>query len=76
MNNYKKLKVLGKGAFGEVYKVKSLKDGNEYALKSVKINNIGSLNELDLLRRLEHPNLLHAVDFWVDKSTETLKYRY
>ena len=73
MNNYKKLKVLGKGAFGEVYKVKSLKDGNEYALKSVKINNIGSLNELDLLRRLEHPNLLHAVDFWVDKSTETLK---
>lgn len=36
MNQFQVLKKLGEGAFSEVYKVRRLSDGLEYALKKVK----------------------------------------
>ena len=37
IDNFQLLKKLGKGAFGSVYKVKRLEDGQVYALKRIKL---------------------------------------
>lgn len=59
---YNPIEKLGEGSFGIVYKISSNND--LYALKYLKDskyneNGISNLQEIDILSRLEHPNLLH-----------------
>lgn len=52
---------LGKGSFGEVYKVREKE--KEYALKVIenpKKEGIKSLKEIDIISRIQHPNLTKA----------------
>lgn len=55
------VKKLGKGSYGQVYKVEWKEE--EYALKVIKNDprhGIDSLRELDIVSRLNHPNLMKA----------------
>ena len=52
---------LGSGSYGDVYEVE--KEGKRFALKVIENSSkegIKSLRELDIMGRLEHPNLMNA----------------
>jgi calcium-dependent protein kinase len=74
-NKYEKLKKLGEGAYGEVWKVRHKVLGKEFAMKiiekspycvSKEIN-----NEINILKKLDHPNILKILEF---HSTEDKFY--
>jgi glycogen synthase kinase 3 beta len=50
--------VIGQGAFGVVYSALS-SDGTIVAIKKVKIDPLHKSRELELLRELDHPNIVH-----------------
>eukprot|EP01012_Entosiphon_sulcatum_P066557 TRINITY_DN95859_c0_g1_i1.p1 TRINITY_DN95859_c0_g1~~TRINITY_DN95859_c0_g1_i1.p1 ORF type:complete len:704 (-),score=115.29 TRINITY_DN95859_c0_g1_i1:119-2230(-) len=69
LSEYEFLKVIGKGAFGKVLKVRNRTTGEVYALKSMKKQKVLSMKmlkcvteESTLIRSLEHPFIvkLHA----------------
>jgi len=71
-----KKKLLGKGYFGEVYKVRARRDGTLYALKKVAKRLLMRHNLMDQMRReirilygLEHPNIIKLV-FHFETSTD------
>ena len=68
-SKFKIIKLLGKGAFGEVFQVSSLYSQNEYAMKVLKKTNFQNmgleyqvLREIKLQNKCNHPNIvqLHA----------------
>ena len=64
---YQKIKLLGEGAYGEVWKVRHKGLGKEYAMKIIeksphcKTQQI--INEINILKQLDHPNILKILDF-------------
>lgn len=55
---------LGDGAYSNVYKVKRLEDGKQYALKKVKLDHLSekerenAINEVRILASVKHPNVI------------------
>ena len=76
-NLYSKKKLLGKGAFGEVWLVKNNELQKDYAMKIIKkTSNSESeereiMNEISILKTLDHPKILKILDFY---STSKLYY--
>lgn len=75
IQNYEILKPLGKGKFSIVYAAKHLSDGQMCALKKINIFDMmvpkqreKCLKEVDLLRSLDHPNIVKLLDSFVDRS--------
>ena len=70
---YHKIKLLGKGSFGSVYLVKNKRLNTNFAMKIIeKADNDAKeeenlMNEINILRKLDHPNILKINDFY---STE------
>jgi serine/threonine protein kinase len=82
-NRYKKLKVLGSGATGTVYKVVDTRNNRILALKILSKKKISSetierfKREFQLLIGLHHPNLCSVYDFGIlqgDRSYFTMEY--
>src|SRR5690348_8907124 len=71
-------KELGKGAFGSVSIVKRIADGKSYAMKRVKISQLGTkerenaLNEVRILASLSHPNIIGYKEAFFDEDSKTL----
>ena len=71
IESYKILELLGKGGFGAVFKVKNLNLGREEALKMIlpsaqsQVSDIQKRfsREVDLVSRLEHPNIVRLYNF-------------
>ena len=76
-NLYSKKKILGKGAFGEVWLVRNNQLQKDYAMKIIKkTSNSESeeneiMNEISILKKLDHPKILKILDFY---STTKLYY--
>ena len=74
---YIKKKMLGNGAFGEVWRVYHKDLNRDFAMKIIKKRkNKGNdekeiLNEIDILKKLDHPKILKIIDFY-----STLKKYY
>ena len=74
---YIKTKLLGSGAFGEVWLVRHKDLDREFAMKIIKKRKNRSndekeiLNEIEILKKLDHPKILKIVDFY-----STLKKYY
>jgi hypothetical protein len=55
---------LGDGAYSSVYRVKRIYDGEEYALKKVKLHHLSdkekenAINEVRILASLKNPNII------------------
>ncbi|XP_034834138.1 eIF-2-alpha kinase GCN2 [Maniola hyperantus] len=68
---------IGKGAFGDVLKVKNKLDGGFYAIKHIKLNpksvelNKKITREVKLLSRLNHENVVRYYNAWIETITET-----
>ena len=64
---YQPLHVVGRGAFGQAVLVRG-PDGLDYVAKKIDLSGLpeaerhGALNEVRLLRKLSHPNVVHMVD--------------
>ena len=71
--DYHKIKLLGQGSFGTVYLVKNKKLNNNFAMKIIEKSSNDEekeeeiKNEINILRNLDHPNILKINDFF---STE------
>ena len=80
---YKVLTVVGNGSYGKVYKAKNIITNNLVAIKSIKKkveNNTAKIkNEIDVLKKLSHPNIVKIYEFYDIKDnyyliTEFCKY--
>lgn len=64
---YQKIELLGEGAFGQVWKVRHKLTGKEFAMKIIeknpKCNDKLLINEINILKRLDHPNILKILEF-------------
>ncbi|XP_015584813.1 eIF-2-alpha kinase GCN2 [Cephus cinctus] len=74
-NEFEVLKWLGKGAFGDVLKVRNKLDGGVYAIKRIELNpknkqlNRKITREVKLLSRLNHENVVRYYNSWIESAT-------
>jgi calcium-dependent protein kinase len=67
---YKKIKIIGTGGFGEVWLVKNKNLNKNFAMKIIKkrkkseLDEKEILNEISILKSLDHPNILKILDFF------------
>jgi NIMA (never in mitosis gene a)-related kinase len=63
---------IGEGAYSTVYRVKRIVDGQDYALKMVKLTNLNekektnALNEVRILASIHHANIISYKDSFID----------
>ena len=68
--------VLGKGAYKTVYRAYDTREGVEVAWNSVNLNGIPKhekariINEVKLLDKLEHENIIDFYGSWVNRERE------
>ncbi|XP_071450666.1 eIF-2-alpha kinase GCN2 isoform X2 [Hetaerina americana] len=73
-NEFEIIKWLGKGAFGDVLKVRNKLDGGIYAIKRIKLNpknkqlNRKITREVKLLSRLNHENVVRYYNSWIESA--------
>ncbi|KAH9514286.1 Eukaryotic translation initiation factor 2 alpha kinase 4, partial [Bulinus truncatus] len=73
-SEFELLRVLGKGGFGDVIKVKNKLDGRFYAIKRIPLNprskmfNKKMKREVKLLSRLNHENVVRYYCSWIEIS--------
>ncbi|CAD8118217.1 unnamed protein product [Paramecium sonneborni] len=78
LKDFQVISKLGEGAFSSVYKVKRLEDGQEYALKKVKLQNLNekekqnSMNEVRILASVKHPNIICYKEAFIDLQSNSL----
>ncbi|EKX74349.1 protein kinase domain containing protein [Theileria equi strain WA] len=73
--NYKAVKLLGKGSFGEVLLCIHRATGNQYAIKVISKNSLKKkgdheslLREVNVLKDLDHPNIMKIFEFFEDEK--------
>jgi len=72
--DYTTLRMLGRGAFGEVWHCQRVADGKEFAVKAVRFRSGGlskyheehALREAQILAMMNHPNILHFYGAWIE----------
>ncbi|KAI4482571.1 hypothetical protein M0804_008424 [Polistes exclamans] len=74
-NEFEILKWLGKGAYGDVLKVKNKLDRGVYAIKRIELNpkkrqlNRKITREVKLLSRVNHENVVRYYNSWIESAT-------
>ncbi|KAI8820164.1 kinase-like domain-containing protein [Fimicolochytrium jonesii] len=78
--DFEEMNVLGRGAFGRVYRVRNRLDGIEYAVKKVRLK-LGTntleriLREVKFQAKLHHPNVVRYFSAWVEDIAEHSTHR-
>lgn len=76
INQYEKIKQVGEGTFGQVYKGKCKKNGDIVALKKVRLDKeregfpITTVREVKVLRELRHQNMIALRDIITETSKD------
>ena len=76
---YEKIKFLGEGAFGSVYKIRRKHTGSRQIIRALKEISKDSLyeskeneeelkNEIEVLKNLDHPNIMKIFEFYEDEK--------
>lgn len=67
------METLGKGSYGEVKKIQHKATGEFRAMKIICKEDVSQqyvdslLNEIDILKQLDHPNIVKIYEFYQDK---------
>lgn len=78
MDRYDPIRIIGEGSFGKVYLMRDKVKRSFACVKIIKIKNIPKKEreatkvEVDLLRRLNHPNIVRYLDSFLSKSKDSL----
>ena len=78
MEKYEAIKVLGEGSFGKVYLMRHKRERKLLCVKVIKIKNIpkkerdATKMEVDLLRRLHHPNIVRYIESFLTRNNDQL----
>ena len=78
MAEFEILSTIGKGAYSEVFKVRRLTDGLQYALKKVRMQRLSfrekenALNEVRILASIEHECIIGYKEAFFDDSSNHL----
>jgi len=68
----------GDGAYSSVFKVKRIHDGEQYALKKVKLHHLSdkekdnAINEVRILASLKNKNIIQYKEAFVEPQTQSL----
>ena len=79
---YIRKKILGHGSFGTVYLVKQKELSRYFAMKVIKKTSKNKeeednlMNEIEILRKLDHPNILKITDFYPLKTEYNIITEY
>lgn len=79
---YEICKLIGKGNYGKAYLVKSMEDNNLYVNKIIDMSQFtkeqleSALHEAEILKSLQHPNIIRCIDFFVDDKKLCLVTEY
>ena len=81
LGNYHLTRLLGRGGFAEVYLGEHLRLKSQAAIKVLHAqlsedDITGFLNEAQTIAKLEHPNIVHVMDFDITDSTPFLVMSY
>lgn len=82
MDSYTRVRVLGKGSFGAAWLVQRNSDKVLFVAKEIRIADLkpedmrSALNEVAILRTLDHPNVVHYVDHFECDGTIFLIMEY
>ncbi|KAL4435382.1 hypothetical protein ABPG74_022865 [Tetrahymena malaccensis] len=74
--NFEEIDQIGKGGFGQVYKVKNRLDSLNYAVKKIKLDinqkelTKKTLKEVNFLSRLQHNHIVRYYQAWLEKPDE------
>ena len=71
---YKILNNLGQGSFGQIKKVQNLKIGQERAMKIIDKEGSTSKNEISILRKISHPNIVNIYEIFEDSKKYYIMY--
>ena len=79
---YEICKLIGKGNYGKAYLVKRMEDNNLYVNKIIDMSQFtkeqleSALHEAEILKSLQHPNIIRCIDFFVDDKKLCLVTEY
>jgi hypothetical protein len=81
LKNFEEIFVIGKGGFGCVFKAKHKIDGNEYAIKILKLNidnytkifDLPEVKEIKTMMKLEHKNIVRYITCWFEQKNPEFK---
>lgn len=79
---FKLLGELGKGAYGTVYRVISLRDGKEYVLKKIPIKHLKKneiqdvVKEAKILRKVDNPYIIKSFSHFVEGGALNIVMEY
>jgi NIMA (never in mitosis gene a)-related kinase len=82
MDQYKRIKVVGKGTFGQAVLVQNKKDGKHYIIKQINIASMSerekqeSLNEVKVLSGLRHTNIVQYIASFTEEGKLNIVMEY
>jgi serine/threonine protein kinase len=82
LSNFKKIRKIGEGTYGEVYEAIDLSNNNRVALKKIRIENkdegipITALREMCILKHLKHENIVDLYEIIQDIEKIILIFEY
>ena len=70
--NYIKLKLIGRGSYGSVYKVQNKNTDTIRAMKTLQKYNSNKeeiINEISILKKIDHPNIIKIFEFYANADS-------
>ena len=82
MENYEKIKSIGRGAYGTVYLCRRNSDGCHVIIKQIPVEEmskeerVAAKNEVQVLSMLKHPNIIAYLESFVEEKALMIVMEY